>query len=276
MREPLLRMEFFETYYYANVVDNVLNDIEPYLRNLNNWHEDRAAYLFLRQFPKWSILHDFANFIIESLIDERIDEAIPYDIENNRKFSLWIDQALKKNGIKTLGFQAWLEQEKINFTQVTQDTICDYHNELRLTGELDTLLTQLTNEVFHILFANRALLVKLNSYASQVVGRLTIDDLATEDHHLLQKDGSPARTYIPEWAKRAIFFRDRGMCASCNTDLTGIISINSAEHYDHMIPLAEGGINDITNLQLLCAPCNLKKGRRMLPISINYQTWYST
>nr|WP_321328172.1 HNH endonuclease [Alcaligenes faecalis] len=276
MREPLLRMEFFETYYYANVVHNVLNDTLPYLRNLNSWHEGREAWLFLRPFPKWSVLHDFAQYIIEDLIYERLQEVSLEAIENSHWPTLWIDQALAHHQIETPGFRAWLKQEKIDLADASQDVIHDYYNELRLTGEFDTLLTQLTNEVFYLLFGNRTLLTKLNSYVSGVVESLTRNDLVIEKHDLLRKDGIPARTHIPEWARRAIYFRDRGMCASCNTDLTGIISINNAKHYDHMIPLAAGGINDITNLQLLCGLCNLKKGRRMLPTSTNYQSWYAS
>lgn len=275
MREPLLRMEFFETYYYANVVHNVLNDTMPYLRNLNSWHENREAWLFLRPFPKWSVLHDFSQYIIEDLIYERLQEVSLKAIKNSRRSILWIDQALAYHQIKTPGFRAWLKQEKIVLADASEDDIYDYHNELRLTGEFDKLLNQLTNEVFYLLFGNRTLLAKLNYYVSGVVASLTRNDLAIEEHHLLKKDGNPARTHIPEWARRAIFFRDRGMCASCNIDLTGIISINNAEHYDHIIPLAAGGINDITNLQLLCSSCNLRKGRRMLPTSTHYQSWYA-
>ncbi len=39
MRETFQRMEFFETYYYANVIHNVLENTWPYLRNLNSWRE---------------------------------------------------------------------------------------------------------------------------------------------------------------------------------------------------------------------------------------------
>lgn len=276
MREPLLRMDFFETYYYANVVHNVLNDPMSYLRKLNSWHEDRETWLFLRPFPKWSVLHDFAQYIIENLIYERLDDITLDAIENNPKSSLWIDQALAHHEIKTPGFRAWLEQEGIDLTDASQDVIHDYHNELRLTGEFATLLIQLTNEVFYLLFGNRALLAKLNCHVAEIVKELIQDDLAIEEHNLLQKDGVPARMHIPTWARQAVYHRDRGMCTSCNTNLTGGISINSTEHYDHMIPLAEGGINDITNLQLLCAQCNLKKGRRMLPTSTRYQSWYAS
>lgn len=274
MRDPLLRMEFFETYYYANIVHNVLNDTTPYLRSLNSWHEDREVSLFLQPFPKWSVLHDFAQYIIEDLMYESLDDVTLDAIVNNPRATLLVDQALACHDIKTPGFRTWLKQEKIDLADTTEDVIYDYHNELRLTGELDALLTQLTNEVFYLMFGNRALLSRLNNYISGVVGSLTLDDLTIEERHLLQKDGIPTRAYIPEWARRAVFFRDRGMCATCNTDLTGVISINATEHYDHIIPLAEGGINDVTNLQLLCGVCNLKKGRRMFPTSTHYQPWY--
>jgi 5-methylcytosine-specific restriction endonuclease McrA len=33
-------------------------------------------------------------------------------------------------------------------------------------------------------------------------------------------------------------------------------------HIDHVIPLAEGGTNALSNLQLLCAKCNLAKGKK--------------
>lgn len=43
-------------------------------------------------------------------------------------------------------------------------------------------------------------------------------------------------------------------CAACATDIIG--------HFerDHKMPLALGGSNDISNIQLLCLPCNRSKG----------------
>ena len=33
-------------------------------------------------------------------------------------------------------------------------------------------------------------------------------------------------------------------------------------HVDHMTPLAQGGLHEDSNLQLLCAPCNMSKGAK--------------
>jgi hypothetical protein len=46
-----------------------------FLRNLNAWHEDQEESLFLQPFPKWSVLHDFSNYIIEMLMFETLDDV---------------------------------------------------------------------------------------------------------------------------------------------------------------------------------------------------------
>ena len=55
---------------------------------------------------------------------------------------------------------------------------------------------------------------------------------------------------------------------------TGLLSPQFAKHLDHIVPLAEGGINDVANLQLLCAPCNNSKGGHRPATSNMYETWY--
>lgn len=65
------------------------------------------------------------------------------------------------------------------------------------------------------------------------------------------------------------------MCADCSCDLSGVVSVSNEDHFDHIIPLAQGGINDVTNLQLLCKSCNLKEGSKLIPVSSKYEAWYS-
>lgn len=46
--------------------------------------------------------------------------------------------------------------------------------------------------------------------------------------------------------------KQRGKCPVCREKL-------DVFHIDHVVALSRGGSNDISNIQLLCKPCNLKK-----------------
>ena len=88
------------------------------------------------------------------------------------------------------------------------------------------------------------------------------------------QSGHLVRSSIPMWAKSAVFHRDKGRCVLCQTDLTRLFSQQAETHYDHIIPLARGGMNCVTNLQLTCSKCNLAKGARSSSTSREYEIWY--
>jgi len=62
---------------------------------------------------------------------------------------------------------------------------------------------------------------------------------------------STARRAIPDDLKQYIWTRDQGECQACGA--------NAEIQFDHIIPLAWGGSNNVENLQLLCGPCNRSK-----------------
>ena len=270
MRFEPIRMQFYETYYYANIVHNILCDPFSYIRNMHSWHEDREPDLFLSPFRKNSVLHDFCWYVIDSLIHERMEEeARSWPVSK-----LWIDEAFKFHGIETAGFRAWRLESGRYEESTIEDDLYEYHGDLWNTGEMESLLEQLTSEVFQVLFSNRELLSRLNQYIAGSIERISKDELPEEHESRLAKDGVPARVGIPEWVKRAVLHRDRGLCCSCSADVSGLVSTTSDKHYDHIIPLSKGGINDVTNIQLLCEQCNLAKGNRSSGSSNKYQPWY--
>ena len=59
---------------------------------------------------------------------------------------------------------------------------------------------------------------------------------------------------------RAIFDKQQGLCANCQTKL--FKSGSKKYHIDHIMPLALGGSNWPENLQCLCPSCNLSKGAK--------------
>ena len=73
------------------------------------------------------------------------------------------------------------------------------------------------------------------------------------------------RTAIPQWAKKAVYARDRGKCAQCGADI--LMELEGDDHIDHMVALSKAGCNDLVNLQLLCKACNLKKSTSDVPVT---------
>ena len=257
-------MRYYETYHYVNIVYDVLDRPLPYLRSLNSWHEDREEELFSASFEKWSVLHDLAQFIICEIFFEQIDDVLLDSIVQAKGEGLWIDEALKYHDIEPIGFAKWLRRNDLSIKEISEDDIIQYHDALDESRLFTTLTEHLSREVFFVLFANRQCMAHLNKYVAGIWSSYS------------DRFGSPSerRAAIPSWAKRAVFFRDRGMCVLCNKDLGGILSTQPDEHFDHIVPIASNGINDITNLQLLCRSCNLTKGARSSATSNKYQVWY--
>ena len=76
------------------------------------------------------------------------------------------------------------------------------------------------------------------------------------------------RIPIPPEVKKYVFDRNGYQCQSCQ-----IIDLSAKKlQIDHIVPLAQGGTNDISNLQTLCAKCNREKSAK---IDIRFRRLYS-
>lgn len=62
---------------------------------------------------------------------------------------------------------------------------------------------------------------------------------------------------IPQDVKIAVSHRDQGRCVQCGS--------SQDLHFDHKIPWSKGGANTVGNIQLLCGPCNRRKGAEDIP-----------
>jgi 5-methylcytosine-specific restriction endonuclease McrA len=60
------------------------------------------------------------------------------------------------------------------------------------------------------------------------------------------------RAAIPDDLKQFVWRRDGGRCRHCGSQ--------HELQYDHIIPVAMGGATAAENLQILCGPCNRRKG----------------
>lgn len=288
MARPLIDAQFYDTYRFVGRVHEILGDLWSHLQLVNDFNCDGQHFAHSAPFPRYSALHGFLEFVIrvqliEDSQDVDLDERramlenfkeIPEALEDLDPCTLPIEQAMRYYDLDFDPFTDWLKGQGKSFEGADEDDIYEYLNELQLGEAFDSLLMQSVRETFYVLFGNRGLLLHFNHMMAQELQLHAKEAIPEEYAANFAKPGVLRRVAVPEWVKRAVFFRDRGRCISCDSDLTGLVSIWSDDNYDHVIPLAAGGLNDATNIQLLCGDCNRKKGHRNILTSTSYEDWY--
>ncbi|SEP36801.1 HNH endonuclease [Mucilaginibacter sp. OK283] len=266
--------KYINTYYYSNVIDNILTGDVELIGFISDFFNDN--YEFLKPFQKFSALHQFIQYIIFRFLyedmtnhDEKVFELFKIDGKLPR---LYAERLLDEYGIG-YSFDEFEETAPINYLKIER-----YHDDLMLAGYLEELCEKISHEVFYILFNNRDLLIRFNQIVADHVTGLD-GGFFDEEHdcnlgNLFKSPGMLKRVAIPNWCKEAVYFREKGRCCLCGTDITALLRSNNKRHFDHMVPLFYGGINDVSNIQLLCAICNLKKGRKDIETSNFYFKWY--
>ncbi len=286
IKRQSIEIRYSYTYYYAGVIKNVLENTMDYCRAIDEFYGEPMNLFFYKPYQKFSILHEFIEFIVDRLFYEelyridfqnksneynRVKDVHPYaDLIRE----LPINGALREYGMVHIGFLQWLSDYGISYDKVEIDIANDYYSYLQESGLYYGLLDRLVSEVFFLLFSNRKILLDFNSLIAEVISTERIDEMAGDKKVNFSSDGRLKRVYIPRWVKRAVFFRDRGRCVLCNKDLTNLVSLNNKEYFDHMVPLVKGGTNDVTNMQLLCHRCNTKKSGKISSTSMFYEAWY--
>ncbi|NSZ00648.1 HNH endonuclease [Agrobacterium tumefaciens] len=231
----------FSTYYVANVLFNIVKHPTPFLRGIEEILGDMKTEFLMSPFKKYTNLHEFIRCIWMDILLEAPDDGAMN--------SGYIKQFL--DAFDVVHKEAIFESE---------DAFLSFMDENQSFHEA---LDDMTDEVFHILFTDVAFLQAFNRLCSGYI----------KDYSEACDGGSGylKRVSIPKWARRAIFYRDRGECRACKRNLTGLVTTFDTDCYDHIVPLASFGANDVTNLQLLCEPCNLLKSSRDVAVSKKYQ-----
>lgn len=284
-----IEARFYETYEMCAVVDTVLANRFDHLIKLEGFHCDGQWTAWTQPYGQYSVFHRFIEFIVRNVHDEQAEAVdiaerkavfvsfadIPAALDDLRPDRLPIEAAFDRYEIDYLSFGEFLSESGRLFQDADEDDIYEFMNEIRLSEAYEKLLDKTVKEVFHILFQNRSLLLMFNEFVSGVLSMVRLDDAEDLDSSMFTSNGTLKRVRAPAWAQRAVFFRDRGRCVLCDQDLSGLTNIANVENYDHIVPLSRFGLNDISNLQLLCERCNQRVKRDGEAVtSTRYQTWY--
>lgn len=240
---------------------------------LSNFRENVGSRIFL-PYQKESALHLFCRSVIGDFLYE---DMTTYDEEDWKlckinsyfKFLPYIDSAFTVFELNW-SFEEFLDGK----TDPEFSDLEEYYEEVLLTGYFEEVVNRIGDEVFYVIFNNRSLMNDFNELGALNLDLYFDEDSDFDTESFLTTKGTLKRARIPQWAKDEVFHREKGQCAICLKEISGRLSPNSKRHYDHMVPLAEGGLNDVSNLQLLCGNCNQTKGRRRIPPSVKYIKWY--
>lgn len=277
-----LEHRYYRTYQIADFAEAVATEPFAHIHDLLESFaaEDRLVPLVL-PWQRRSALHHFAAFIADALFDSDLSELQLIPIESDRwppRRILPVDRALHVYGISDAPFclDASLTRQPPGSPAVA-DAYFDYFSDLRWTAAYAELLERIADEVFYVMFQNRAALASLHTLLAMYVSEMDPDGFDEDEEAEAASFAEPGRLKRkppPQWAQRAVFFREHGRCATCGRDLTGLLDALSARHFDHIVPLAAGGLNDVSNLQLLCQRCNGRKAAGRVAPSDRYRRWY--
>jgi hypothetical protein len=288
VKKRIIELTYYETYYFANLVKNVLEDQLAYIRHLDDFYGDCRYLNYTSPFPRFSALHSFIYFVLDDVLSEDVvNLGLDVRQDNAERFKAFpsalnpnpsklpVNLAFDRFGIRHESFEAWLGSRGRSFLDATDDDVAGYYEDLRVEGQFGELLERATAEVFFVLFQNRHALLLFNKMMADQMGEAAEDDAIDPEYaHFFSRPGMLRRVAVPSWVQRAVYFRDRGMCVLCTKDLSGVLAIGAEENYDHIVPLASGGLNDVTNIQLLCRDCNSKKQAGEPRTTNRYETWY--
>jgi len=216
---------------------------------------------------KTSLLHYYVYAMIS--VEERHDLLKNDDIyEDSEEERASVEATLRAYSIDYLPYSQFLSTSPVASVEDFPFRQWFYSQE----DKFELLSEKMTDEVFHLLFANRAFLLQFNQ---SLADYLKSGEVNIPTEYLDEKGVIKRQTYFPAWVKKAIYYRDQGRCVLCQRDLTGLLSTDQRIHFDHIMPLNLWGSNDPCNLQLLCEDCNLRKSGTSAKTATRYHPWWN-
>lgn len=195
---------------------------------------------------QWTLLHDYIDHVIRDDINFYFRGA-GWDYDDVQPvFSMLDSHRVDYLTLEQYVENLYLDDETGQTILVTEDLLEKYKYQYALDYLEEIVFSSLpqviVTEVFTLLFADREAMKAFNLKVAEALGNRT-----------------PRCTYWPKWLERALFCREKGLCAICKADLSSLFHVHGKLAIDHIVPLALNGVNDPTNLQILCEVCNSGK-----------------
>lgn len=238
-----INMKFFNVYYFCHLANESMGKFDYAATNAE--FTERQFEIEPEEFPRVSVLREYCLWLIDRVCYEQANSIANSGRVADFNPISWINQAVYKYRKIDISLSRDFTIDYDDYLE-TYTSYIEFLDKIKM-GLFYDVIYDIATEMEYILFQNRDFLLRFNEQQSS----------AFENNHR-------KRVYIPEWVKRAILFRDKGCCVFCRKDLTGLYTLlqDNEKQFDHIVPLSEGGINDVCNIQLLCKDCNLSKSNK--------------
>ena len=248
-------------YFYVDLIDTSVRSDNEVVSEFN--YDDEQFIASATKFNKLTLLH---IFIVTKLFDY-YNDYIHHNSDTLCDDTDWLNSIadmFERYKVKIKFFtEKYPDSDEIDDLDYKLEEWYDSNEE-----NFNDLFNKIADDVFYVLYGNRSFLKDFNILVSKEIEKLEIPK------ELKNKHGKVKRVDIPSWVKKAVFLRDKGRCVKCSKDLTGLIASDSNLHYDHIVPLNLFGANDPTNIQLLCADCNIRKSGNVIETTNIYSPWW--
>jgi hypothetical protein len=230
----------------------------------STWLEWDREEILLTPFSRTSLLTRYAGWLIQAdLVDEvhelRIDKREMRSIGRGGKITAPIDSILECYGLQPLALHELLENDESVNRDIPADQLEDlvkdrFDEEFGSMPVLD-LADIIAQEVFFVLFSIRPTLWRFNWHLAIAAQGLQKDHIPMHLRDFADESGLPEEMEAPEWARDAVARRDGFACVRCRRPAARIESGWPAHCFSYLIPPADGGVNDVTNLVFTCSEC---------------------
>lgn len=248
-------MKFFNIYYFCQIANSNMGTFDAVNKNGEFTESFFSEDADIKDFPEISVLRHYCYWLIQDVFYEQAylisqNEATDFNPINWALQAIYIYKGLD---LINTTIQPQQNEDYLEYYDSYIESLNESYSDI-----FEEVVWQIATEMEHILFNNRDFLLRFNQQQSAAF-----------------ETNKRKRKAIPEWVKKAVMYRDNGKCVFCKKDLSSAFSRldNREMHFDHIVPLNNGGINDVCNIQLSCQQCNLSK-KIVAKTNTNYQTIY--
>lgn len=231
------KLEWFRT---INIAGEKLTDQE--LRNAvysGPWTADAKRHFSKSQCPAWRIAEKYMNG--SSIRQEYLETAISWINDGDIEGYMSIHQHDTSANQLWLYFQKVISWVEASFPNYRKEMKGIEWGRLYNTHKDDNLDPAKLEQQIYSLMADDEVTKKKGAYEFVLTG---------EEKHLSLRVFSDTQ-------KRTMFERQGGICMFCE-DPFSLAEMDG----DHVIPWSKGGKTDLSNGQMLCRKCNLKKSNK--------------